>query len=180
MRSVCLITAAVLLMGFGPLSAANKASIVGLPHSITNPDATPGTMSVGFLATGVLMTRTDPEGIVPCFNCVSGVDIETLLLGVPINAIQSGASVTIIVLGDDLFYGGNATFSYSIKPNPTAAPVSSGSVGGDVSPGSWFAQFPISAPAPGEYVLEGTISVGQTQGQSVSSTTKLIIGRATS
>jgi hypothetical protein len=165
-------------MGFGPLSAANKATIVGVPHSVTVPEATPGTVSEGFLTSGVLMAKTDPEGVVPCFNCVSGPDIETLLLGVPINAIPSGSSVTIVVLGDDLFYGGNATFSYSIKANPTVAPVSSGSVVGDVSPGSWFAEFPITAPAHGMYVLTGTISVGETQGQSSSVSSTIIIGAA--
>lgn len=178
MRKVCMSTAAVLLLGMGPLLAANNASLIGIPHAAVQPNATPDTVSVGFVATGVLVGITDPEGIVPCFNCVSGPDIQTLLMAVPLGAVFSGKNVTIMVLGDDLFYGGNAIFTYSIKTSPTSAPVMSGSVGGQVSPGSWFAEFPITAPAAGMYILEGEISVGQGFGQHTKITAPLIVGRS--
>ena len=177
MRKVVTIAVAVLLLGLVPLLAANDAKIIGVPHS-TPPGTNiePATVNVGFLATSVLIGQTDPEGVVPCFNCVFGPDIQTLLIALPLGAVRSGSSVTVMVLGDDLFYGGNASFTYSIKANPTVAPISTGSVSGTVSPGIWFAEFPISAPAPGWYVLEGDIATGQGLKQHTTVSTHVLIG----
>lgn len=177
MRSVCKIISAVVLLSVGPLLAASNATIAGLPRPISVPKAVPDTVNEGFFATSVLAGVTDPEGVVPCFNCVSG-DIQTLLIALPLAAVFEGDSITIVVTGDDLFYGGTAAFSYAIRANPTGAPVMTGTVAGDVAPGIWFAHFPISAPAPGQYILEGVISTGENlTNQSVVST-KLIIGAA--
>jgi hypothetical protein len=178
MRKGCIITVAVLLLGIVPLLAANNATIVGVPHTITVPGVTSQTVSEGFLATSVLLGITDPEGIVPCFNCVSGPDIQTLLIALPLAAVTEGQSVSIVLTGDDLFYGGNADFTFNIKANPTVAPVLTGSVSGEVSPGIWYAKFPISAPAPGEYLLEGTISTGENLSQHTTVMTRIIIGKA--
>jgi hypothetical protein len=176
MRSVCMSTVTVVLLGLSPLLAAGKATIVGLPRPVSMAGAAPDTSNQGFMATGVLMAITDPEGVVPCFNCVSGPDIQTLLISLPISAVSSGSSVTIMVLGDDLFYGGDANFTFSIKANPTVAPVLTGTVGGTVSPGIWFAQFPITAPAPGSYVLEGVISTGENMSKHTTVSANIIIG----
>jgi hypothetical protein len=179
MRNVCTIALAALVLGVGTLSAANSAKITGIPHTITTPGVTPATVNVGFLASAVLVGTTDPEGVVPCFNCVSGPDIQTLLVAVPLSAVFEGSSITIMVIGDDLFYGGNASFTYSIKANPTVAPVSTGTVAGTVSPGVWFAQFPIAAPAAGYYVLEGDIATGEGLKNHTKVTSHLLIGAGT-
>lgn len=177
MRRACLITIAIALLGIAPLLAAN-ATIVGVPHSGSVPSAVPGTVSEGFLATAVIAGITDPEEIVPCFNCVSGPDIQTVLIALPLGAVYSGQNITVVVFGDNLFYGGNAAFTYSIKANPTVAPVSTGTVGGNVYPGIWLAQFPITAPAPGAYILEGEISTGQNFSQHTKVSSHIIIGRS--
>jgi hypothetical protein len=178
MRSVCTIVVAVFLLGVGPLLAANNATIVGLPHSTNAPAVAPDSVNVGFLTTSVLAGITDPQGIVPCFNCVSGPDIQTLLIALPLGAVFEGSSITIMVTGDDLFYGGNAAFTYSIKANPTVAPILTGTVSGTVSPGIWFAQFPITAPATGYYILEGDIATGQGLKQHSMVSAHLLIGAA--
>src|ERR1017187_1390394 len=72
MRSVCISTVAVVLLGVGPLLAANNATLIGLPRPISVPNTVPDTVNEGFLATSVLAGVTDPQGIVPCFNCVTG------------------------------------------------------------------------------------------------------------
>jgi hypothetical protein len=123
-----------------------------------------------------MVGQTDPEAIVPCFNCVSGPDIQTLLIALPLGAIAEGESVTVLLTGDDLFYGGDAAFTYAIKANPTVAPVMTGSVAGSVFPGIWFAQFPITAPAPGHYVLEGDIATGENLSHHTSVSANIIIG----
>ena len=106
MRTICTITVAVVLLSLSPLLAASNASLVGVPRP-NAPAATPGTVSEGFLATAVLAGGTDPEGVVPCFNCVSGPDIQTLLIALPLAAVYSAQPITILLTGDDLFYGGN-------------------------------------------------------------------------
>ena len=176
MRTICTITVAVLLLGLSPLLAASNASLVGVPR--TAPAAIPDTVSLGFLATAVLAGGTDPQGVVPCFNCVSGPDIQTLLIALPLAAVYSNQPITIMVTGDDLFYGGNAAFTYSIKANPTVAPVMTGTVSGTVSPGIWFAEFPINAPAPGMYILQGDIATGQNLQQHTTVSTHIVIGAA--
>jgi len=176
MRSICTIVVAVFLLGVGPLLAADSASVIGVPHSIGSPAIAPDLVNVGFIATGVLAGQTDPEGIVPCFNCVGGPDIQTLLIALPLGAIFEGSSTTIIVTGDDLFYGGLASFSFSIKANPTVAPILTGSVSGDVTPGIWLAQFPITAPASGYYLLEGDIATGENLSHHTTVSTHLLIG----
>jgi hypothetical protein len=178
MRSVCISTIAVAFLGLSPLLAANNASIIGVPRPASVPNVAPNTVSEGFIATSVLAGFTDPEGIVPCFNCVNGPDIQTLLIALPLGAVNSGGTVTIVVTGDDLFYGGTASFTYNIKANPTVAPVSTGTVSGTVAPGIWYAKFPITAPAPGQYVLEGIISVGENQTQQTKVSATLLIGAA--
>jgi hypothetical protein len=176
MRSACINTVAVVLMSVGTLLAANNATIIGVPRP--SPATVPDTVNVGFLATGVLAGVTDPEGIIPCFNCVGGVDIQTLLLALPLAAVTEGGNVTIMVLGDDLFYGGNASFTFNIRANLSVAPVLTGTVSGTVSPGIWFAQFPITAPVHGNYVLEGIISTGANLHQHTRVTAPLLIGAA--
>jgi len=99
-----------------------------------------------------------------------------LLIALPLAAVYSAQPITILLTGDDLFYGGNASFSYSIKANPTVAPVLTGSVSGTVSPGIWFAQFPIDAPASGSYILEGDIATGQNLQQHTTVSTHIIVG----
>jgi hypothetical protein len=180
MRKVCIFTVAVFLLGIGPLLAANNASLVGLAHPASVPNVAPDTVSEGFLATTVLLGITDPEGIVPCFNCVSGPDIQTLLIALPLAAVSEGQSVTVVITGDDLFYSGNADFTFNIKANPTVAPILTGTVSGDTYAGIWYAKFPITAPAPGEYILEGVISTGETLGQHTTVSTKIIIGKSSS
>lgn len=177
MRTISTIVAVVLL-GLSPLLAANNAKVVGIPHPGNVPAVSPDSVNVGFMATAVLMGQTDPEGIVPCFNCVSGPDIQTLLIALPLAAVHSGEAITIMVNGDDLFYGGNAAFTYAIKANPTVAPVSTESVSGTVSPGIWYAEFPISAPAPGAYILEGDIATGENLSHHTTVSTHIIIGPA--
>jgi hypothetical protein len=177
MRTICTITIAVVLLSLSPLLAASNASLVGVPRP-NAPAATPGTVSEGFLATAVLAGGTDPEGVVPCFNCVSGPDIQTLLIALPLGAVYSAQPITVVITGDDLFYGGNASFTYSIKANATVAPVLTGSVSGTVSPGIWFAQFPIDAPAPGMYLLVGDIATGQNLQQHTTVSTHIIVGAA--
>jgi len=178
MRNVCTSTVAFVLLGVGPLLAANEAKIIGIPRSIPAPTAVPDSVNVGFLATSVLMGQTDPQGIVPCFNCVTGPDIQTLLIPIPLAAVNEGHTVTIILTGDDLFYGGTAAFTFSIKANPTVAPIMTQTVSGPVSPGIWFAQFPITAPAPGMYILEGDIATGEHLSQHTTVSTHIIIGAA--
>lgn len=179
MRSVFISTVTVAVLGLGQLLAANsKPTITGPASPASAPKIAPGTVSEGFIATSVLAGITDPEGVVPCFNCVSGPDIQTLLLALPLGAVFSGQSITIVLTGDDLFYGGNASFDFAIKANPTVAPVLTGSVSGTVSPGIWYAQFPIAAPAPGEYILQGTISTGENLSQHTSVSAHLIVGAA--
>jgi hypothetical protein len=176
MRSFFISTAAIVLLCLSPLLAADKATLVGLPHPISVPDALPDTVNEGFIATSVLLGVTDPERLVPCFNCVNGPDIQTLLVALPLGAVFSGSAVTIVITGDDLFYGGDATFTFNIKANPTVAPVLTGIVGGTVSPGIYFAQFPITAPAPGAYILEGVISTGENLSKQTTVSTHIIIG----
>jgi hypothetical protein len=178
MRSVCTITVAVCLLALSPLLAADKASIIGVPHPASVPNVAPDTANEGFLATAVVAGFTDPEGLVPCFNCVGGLDIQTLLLALPLAAVTTGHAITIVVTGDDLFYGGMASFAFSIKANPTVAPVLAGSVSGTVAPGIWAAQFPITAPAPGQYILEGVISTGENLDKHTKVTSTIIIGNA--
>jgi hypothetical protein len=178
MRSVCISTVAVVLLGVGPLLAANNATLIGLPRPISVPNTVPDTVNEGFLATSVLAGVTDPQGIVPCFNCVTGPDIQTLLIALPLSAVFEGQAVTIMVTGDDLFYGGPAAFTFNIKANPTVAPVLTGTVSGTVSPGIWFAEFPIAAPARGSYILEGVISTGQNLSKHTRVSAHLIIGAA--
>jgi hypothetical protein len=178
MRSVCTIIVAVVLLAVSPVFAAEKATVVGVGFPAGTPAITPETINVGFLATGVLAGQTDPEHVVPCFNCVSGPDIQTLLIALPLGAVFSGSSTTIIVTGDDLFYGGLASFSFSIKANPTVAPIMTESVEADVTPGIWLAQFPITAPAPGYYILEGQIATGEGLKQVTSVSSHILIGAA--
>lgn len=176
MRSVCIITVAVVLLGLGPLLAANNASLISVPHPPNVPSAVPGTVNEGFLATSVLATITDPQGILPCFDCVSGPDVQTLLIALPLAAVIEGHAVTIIVTGDDLFYGGTAAFTFNIRANPTVAPILTETVSGTVSPGIWLAQFPITVPAPGQYILQGEISTGENLHQHTQVSASLLIG----
>ncbi len=180
MRSVCTIVLAVFLLSLGPLLAADHATVIGVPHSPNIPAMTPETLNVGFIATGVLAGLTDPDLIVPCFNCVHGPDIQTLLIALPLGAVFEGSSITIIVTGDDLFYGGTASFTFNIKANPSVAPIMTGSVSGTFEPGIWMAQFPITAPAPGYYILEGVIATGEGLKQTTRVTSHLLIGAAPS
>lgn len=177
MRNFCTITVAVVLLGLSPLLAANNARLVGIPLPAAS-NVAPNTVNEGFIATAVLAGMTDPQGIIPCFNCVTGPDIQTLLIALPLGAVFEGQSITIMVNGHDLFYGGNAAFTFSIKANPTVAPVLTGTVSGVVSPGIWFAQFPITAPAKGHYILEGDIATGENLSQHTKVFSHLIIGAA--
>jgi len=182
MRNVCTITVAVVLLGLSPLLAANNAKLVGIPLPAA-PNVAPNTVNEGFIATAVLAGMTDPQGIIPCFNCVTGPDIQTLLIALPLGAVFEGQSITIMVNGHDLFYGGNAAFTFSIKANPTVAPTMTGTVSCilpicSVSPGIWFAQFPITAPAKGHYILEGDIATGENLSQHTRVFSHLIIGAA--
>src|ERR1039457_7050845 len=78
-------------------------------------------------------------------------DTETITRSTDQAAVTEGGKVTIMVIGDDLFYGGNASFTFNITANPSVAPVLTGTVSGTISPGIWFADFPITAPAHGNY-----------------------------
>jgi len=176
MRSVCISTVTAILLGVGSLLAADTATIVGVPRP--EPATVPDTVNAGFFTSAVLAGQTDPQGIVPCFNCVSGPDLQTLLIAIPLAAVIEGGKVTIMVIGDDLFYGGNAAFTFNIKANPTVAPVLTQTVSGTISPGIWFAQFPITAPAHGYYILEGIVSTGQNLRQHSKVVAPLLIGRA--
>ncbi|HUE20566.1 MAG TPA: hypothetical protein VMQ86_02730 [Bryobacteraceae bacterium] len=174
MRNVCTSTVAVFLLGLCPLLAANKASLISLPHPASAPDS----VSDGFLTTAVMTADTDPEGILPCFNCVSGPDIQTLLIALPLGAVTSGHAITIMVTGDNLNYNANASFTFNIKPNAMAAPILTESVSGDVYPGIWIAQFPVTAPAPGTYIVEGVISTGANLSQQTKVVGPLVVGAA--
>jgi hypothetical protein len=99
-----------------------------------------------------------------------------LLIADPLGAVFEGSSITIVVLGDDLFYGGDAEFSFSIKANPTVAPILTESVSGTVSPSIWYAEFPITAPASGYYILEGDIATGENLSHHSTVSTHLLIG----
>jgi hypothetical protein len=176
MRNVFTNTVAVLCLGLSPLLAASSAKLTSFPRPVTSHPATPNTASEGFIATAVLAGETDPEDIVPCFICVTGADIETIGFALPLAAVPEGAAITISVTGDDLFYGGDASFSYSIKANPSVAPVSTGSVSGTVSPSIWLAQFPITAPAAGHYILQGDIATGEGLSHHTTVTASLIVG----
>ena len=176
MRSVCINTVVVILMSVGTLSAADNPTIIGVPRP--SPAAVSDTVNVGFLATAVLAGQTDPAGVVPCFDCVSGPDLQTLLIALPLAAVTEGGKVTIMVCGDNLFYGGEASFTFNIKANPTVAPIMTGTVSGLVTPGVYFAQFPITAPAHGNYILEGIISTGANLHQHTQVTAPLLIGAA--
>ena len=178
MRSVCIITVAVVLLGLGPLLAADNPTLIGVPRPA--PATVPDTVNVGFLTTAVLAGQTDPQvpPIVPCFDCVTGPDLQTLLIALPLAAVTEGGKVTIMVIGDDLFYGGNASFTFNITANPSVAPVLTGTVSGTISPGIWFAEFPITAPAHGNYILEGIVSTGQNLHQHSRVTAPLLIGAA--
>jgi len=175
MRSVFTNTVAVLCLGLSPLLAASP-SIIGVPRPVGSHPKAPDTASAGFIATAVLAGESDPELVVPCFLCVSGADIETIGFALPQAAVPESAAITISITGDDLFYGGDASFTYSIKANPTVAPVSSESVSGTVSPGIWLAQFPITAPAAGHYILEGDIATGEGLSHHTTVTATLIVG----
>ena len=178
MRSVCISTVAVVLLGLGPLLAADNPTLIGIPRPA--PATVPDTVNVGFLTTAVLAGQTDPQvpPIVPCFDCVTGPDLQTLLIALPLGAVTEGGKVTIIVTGDDLFYGGNASFTFNIRANPSVAPVLTGTVSGTISPNIYFAEFPITAPAHGDYILEGIVSTGQNLHQHSRVTAPLLIGAA--
>jgi hypothetical protein len=51
-----------------------------------------------------------------------------------------------------------------------------GTVSGSVFPGIWYAEFPINAPAPGMYILEGDIATGQNLQQHTTVSTHIVIG----
>ena len=143
--------------------AADNARIVSVPNPGSTPNApNAGTDSkdTGFITSGVLVGKQDPANIIPCFGCVSGVDIETLLIAVPLSAIQAGAPLTITVIGDNIFYAGNAAFTYAFL-DPTGAVVMSGTVAGPVYPSIWMANFNVNAPPAGVYTLEGDIATGE-------------------
>jgi len=80
-------------------------------------------------------------------------------IAAPLAAAQSGTLLTIIVTGDDLSYNGQARFEYSLDSGGKT--VMTDSVTGPVYPAIWLAVFPITAPAPGQYVLQGAIRRGQ-------------------
>ena len=176
MRSVCIITVAVVLLGLGPLLAADNPTLIGVPRPA--PATVPDTVNVGFLATAVLAGQTDPQGIVPCFDCVTGPDLQTLLIALPLAAVTEGGKVTIMVIGDDLFYGGTAAFTFNIRANPTVAPILTETYSVTVSPGIWLVYFPITAPAPGQYILQGEISTGESLHQHSQVSAPLLIGAA--
>jgi len=173
MRKVCTIAVAVLSLGLGSMLAAENGTIMSTPR----PASAPAGASVPFIVTSVTTEFTDPEGIIPCFNCVTGPDIQSLLLGLPLGAVTSGASVSIIITGDDLFYSGNAAFTYNILTSPSAPPVSTGTVFGGVFPSIWWAKFPITAPAPGLYMVEGIITTADPS-QTTKITAPLLVGAA--
>jgi len=173
MRKVCTIAVAVLSLGLGSMLAAENASIMSTPR----PAGAPTGANVPFITTSVTTEFTDPEGVVPCFNCVTGPDIQTLLLGLPLGAVTTGSSISIIITGDDLFYSGNAAFSYTITTSPSAPPVSTGTVFGGVYPSIWWAKFPITAPAPGLYMVEGVITTADPN-YTTKVTAPLLVGAA--
>src|ERR1039457_7032923 len=94
MRTICISTVAVVLLGVGPLLAANNATLIGLPRPSSVPNTVPDRVHARFLATSVWAGATAPPGIVPWFNCVTGPDIHTLLLALPFSAVFQGQAVT--------------------------------------------------------------------------------------
>jgi hypothetical protein len=155
MRKVCTIAVAVLSLSLGSMFAAGNSNFGSTPR----PAGAPTGSNVPFIATSVTTQFTDPEGILPCFNCVTGPDIQTLLMGLPLAAVTTGAPVTIVITADDLYYTGNIAVSYTIMANPATAPVSTGTYFIECAfPSIWWIKFPISAPAPGLYMVEATIT----------------------
>ena len=164
MRSVCISTVAVVLLGLGPLLAADSARVISVPH----PGSVPKSETLGFFATNVMTGFQDRAGVVPCFECVSGSDTVTMGVAAPVAAVESGSPLTIVLTGDDLSYEGNGSFQFNLISGGTT--VMTGSTGTiSVYPSIWLAQFPINAPAPGRYVLEGIIWTG------ASLTTKTVV-----
>jgi len=154
MRSICVSAVAIVVLSLGPLLAADSASLKSFPH----PAAVSKSETLGFFATMVTAGFQDYAVPLPCFNCVAGASVVTVGLAAPLGAVDSGTALTISLSGDNLSYDGQASFQYNLVSGGTT--VMTGSVAAPVTPGIWLAQFPINAPAPGRYLLQGIIWTG--------------------
>ena len=104
---------------------------------------------------------------------VAGAGTANIGIAAPIAAIESGSALNILMTGDDMNYYGQARFEYSLTSGGTT--VMADSVSGPAYPGIWLAVFPVTAPAPGRYLLQGAIRSGQTLATSSVVTGQLII-----
>ena len=153
MRTVCIFTVAVAL-GLSPLLAADSASLQATPR----PGSIPSTGGLGFFATSIMVGLQDPAEIVPCWNCAAGAGILNVGIAAPLAVVESGSALTILLTSDNLSYWGQGSFTYSLVSGGKA--VLTDSVAGPVYPAIWLAVFPINAPAPGRYILEGVVRTG--------------------
>jgi hypothetical protein len=155
MRSVSILTIPVLLLGIGSLSAADSATLTAIPRP-----SVPSTETMTILATSITAGLQDPASVVPCWTCVPGAGTANIGIAAPMAAVASGSELMIIMTSDDLSFNGLARFEYTLDAGGKT--VMTDSVTGPVYPAIWLAVFPIVAPAPGLYILQGAIHISKT------------------
>jgi hypothetical protein len=156
MRSFCISTLAVVLLGLGPLLAADSPKIT----AIAQPLNLPASANLGFFATSVMTGQQDPDAVLPCFDCVTGEDIGSLGVAIPHAAVTTGSALTIVLTGDDISYDGDCSFTVSLISGGVTAWTSTAS--GSCYPAVWLAEFPVTSTAlsVGHYELMGVINTG--------------------